>query len=366
MRTPVSVAVAGLGSRGQGLVRAFDQLPAAELRWIFDQSRRPALRIKRRVPHAGVAASFDDLLADEALDAIAIATPAASRFQLAHRALEAGKHVLVESPLALRSDDAELLAARAGAGNLRLMVGNELPFHPGARRLRELVAGGRLGEVFYVCADRQGLGAHREEGVLWSAGAQAVALVLWLVGDEPIEASARGGSYGGGAAPDVAFCHLRFATGIEAELRLSCIEPRERRALTVVASRAMGILDELDAERALTLYERGSGDAGADALGGEAERGDIVSPRLPVADTVLARCEHFVTSVRSPADDEQDSSGEGPAVVAVLQALQRSLERGGAGEAIGTRSPPPLVADAPASAPVGAPAGVIRFPLRSG
>jgi predicted dehydrogenase len=364
MRTPVSVAVAGLGSRGEGLVRAFDQLPAAELRWIFDQSRRPALRIKRQVPNAGVAASFDDLLADEALDAIAIATPAASRFQLAHRALEAGKHVLVESPLALRSDDAERLTARAGAGNLRLMAGHELPFHPGARRLRELVAGGRLGEVFYVCADRQGLGAHREEGVLWSVGAQAVALVLWLVGDEPIEASARGGAYGG-AAPDVAFCHLRFATGIEAELRLSCIEPRETRALTVVTSRGMGILDELDAERALTLYERGSGDGSADALAAESERGDIVSPRLPTADTVLARCEHFVTAVRSPGDD-QDASGEGPAVVAVLQALQRSLDQGGAGVPVGLRSPPPVAPDAPAGAPSGTPAGVIRFPRRSG
>jgi predicted dehydrogenase len=316
------------------------------------------------VPQAGVAASFDDLLADEALDAIAIATPAASRFQLAHRALEAGKHVLVESPLALRSDDAELLAARAGAGNLRLMAGHELPFHPGARRLRDLLSAGRLGELFYVCADRQGLGAHREEGVLWSAGAQAVALVLWLVGDEPIEASARGGAYGGGA-PDVAFCHLRFATGIEAEVRLSSLEPRETRQLTVVTSSGMAILDELDAERALTLYERGATDTGGlDELGAEAERGDIVCPRLPVADTVLARCEHFVTAVRSPAD-AQDGA-EGPAVVAVLQALQRSLDRGGAGEPLGTPDEPPATPAAPAGTPSGVPAGVIRFPLRSG
>ena len=365
MRTPVSVAVAGLGSRGQDLAQAFDQLPAADLRWIFDQSRHPALRIKRRVPHAGVAASFDDLLADEGLDAIAIATPAANRFQLARRALDAGKHVLVDSPAALRADDAELLATRAAAAKLRLMAGHELPFHPAARRLKELVANGRLGEVYYLHVDRQGLQARPEEGIVWSAGAEAVSAVLWLLGDEPIEAAARGGAYGAVGASDVAFCHLRFATGIEAEIRLSILEPRESRKLTVVASHGMGILDELDAERSLTLYTRSAHEDLSEDGGTAAERGDIVCPRLPVADTVLARCEHFVTAVRSPAGP-QEVAADGPVVVAALQALQRSLDRGGTSEPVGVPAESGVAPIARSGVASGAPAGVVQLPLRSG
>ena len=351
MRTPVSIGVAGLGARGQALVLALDASPAAELRWIFDQSPQAMLSLKRRVHYARAGSSFEDLLADEGLDAIAIATPASTHCQLARRALDAGKHVLVENPLALTAEDARALVARAHAGSRRLMACHQLSYLPAARRLQELLAEGRLGEIYYLWVSRQGLGSRREEGVLWEAAA-ALALAVWLVGDEPIEASASGGAFATGGRPDVAFCHLRFATGIETELRLSRLEARETRQLAVVGSRGMAVLDELDAERPLTLYERGAGGEPADARDREAltGRGEIVCPRLVSGDSLRSQCDHFLALVRS-GTDARVAAREAAVVVEVVQALERSLERRGTPEPVGAAGNPPV--------------GVIRLPLRS-
>jgi predicted dehydrogenase len=150
MRTPVSLGVVGLGEHGAALVRAFDQLPSAEVRWLFDQSPAAAMRVSRRVSYARLASRFDDLLADETLDAVAVATPPPTRGELTRRALDAGKHVLVEPPLALEAQEADDLVYRAESGNRRLVSSHAMRFHPGARRLKEQLAAGRLGEVQYL------------------------------------------------------------------------------------------------------------------------------------------------------------------------------------------------------------------------
>jgi predicted dehydrogenase len=338
MRTPVSLGVVGLGTRGRALVRAFDEIGSAEIRWLFDQKPAAATRAWPRASFAQPANRLDDLLDDETLDAVVIATPPPTRGELARRALDAGKHVLVEPPLALEAQEADDLVRRAETGNRRLVAGHPLHFHPAALKLKELVAAGRLGEVYYLYGGRQGLGG---EPVLWGAGAEAVSSLLWLVGDEPVEALARGGPCASDGA-DVAFCYLRFATGIEAELRLSSVEPAAVQRLTVVGSRGMATFDAL-AEHALTVHET------AEDVGGAPRRGDIVSPRLPATDPERAHCEYFLGSVA--ASGATGAGRTGAAVVAVLEALQRSLERGGTREVIG-----------PPGEPI---AGVIRLPIRS-
>jgi predicted dehydrogenase len=343
MRTPTSLGVVGLGAWGTALVRTLDELPSAQIRWLLDQSPAAAMRVWRRVPYARVAARFEDLLEDETLDAVIVATPPAARAEHVRRALDAGKHVLVEPPIALEAGDADDLVRRAETGKRRLVAGHALRFHPGAHRLRELVTGGRLGEIFYVYGSHQGLG-RAGDSVLWGAGAQAVSGLLWLVGDEPVEVIARGGPCAGADGADVAFCHLRFATGIEGELRLSAVEPARTQRLTAVGSRGMAVFDELDAEHPLTLHET------AEDAGGAPSRGDAWAPRLPRTDPVRAYCAHFLAAASAPGS-VSGGGRDGAAVVAVLEALQRSLERGGTREAIG---------------PVGEPiAGVIRLPIRS-
>jgi predicted dehydrogenase len=346
MRTPVSLGVVGLGSRGSDLVRAFDQLASAEVRWLFDQSPVAVMRAWRRVSYTRVAGRLEDLLEDETLDAVVIATPPPTRCELAARALAAGKHVLIEPPVALEAEEAEDLACRAESADRRLVTGHALHFHPAAQRLKQLLAEGRLGQIHYLYGSHQGLGRSGGETVLWGAGAEAVSTLLWALDDEPVEALARGGPCSGADGADVAFCHLRFATGIEAELRLSCVEPAPARQLTAVGSRGMARFDALDAARPLTVHETGTDADGA------ACPGDVVSPWLAAADPVRDHCEHFLAAVSAPSTATGKPGPTHPAaVVAVLEALQRSLERSGTREAIGAPG-----------API---AGVIRLPIRS-
>jgi predicted dehydrogenase len=319
LRTPVTVGVVGLGAWGLRLGQAFDSLPQAELRWLCDHNPEAHLRLRARYPGARITADFDALLNDESLDAIALATPAVSHYDLARRALEADKHVLVEKPLALRGDHADDLVQRSERNDRRLMVGNAHLFHPGIRRLKKLVAVGRLGEVYYVHAHHQDAGdAGSQENALWSLGTHDVSVVLHLLADEPVEVLARGGCYVQPEIADVVYCYLRFATGISAHLHLSLLDPTRVCGLTVVGSRRAATFDDTQPERKLTIEDKD---------------GDIVSPRLSDDEPLRIECAEFVAAIRS-RDPDLVTAREGAAAVSVLEALQRSLGDGGLPHAI--------------------------------
>jgi predicted dehydrogenase len=340
MRTPVSVAVVGVGGRSPALARTFETVRPCELRWVCDEAWTSGHGRFRR------AARLENVLDDETLDAVAIVAPPAARGELVRRALDAGKHVLVEPPFTLEGRDADELVRKAADGNLRLVSSSTLRFHPAASRFKELIATGRLGELYYLSASRLDLAsrADDDESVLWTEGAHALSLLLWLVGDEPLDVAAHGGPCGDREAADIAFCHLRFATGIEAELRLSRLEPQPTLRVTAVGSKGMSVLDELGGRLPLTIHKIArDGD-------GTTRSGDVVAPRLPEAAPLRDLCEHFLATVSAPGL-ASDTGRSGAAVVAVLEALQRSLEQGGTRVATGAQ-------DAPA-------AGVIRLPLRS-
>ena len=337
MRTPVTVGVVGLGDWGPLLVRMFDELPTAELRWLCDESPAALVRLQARFPSARTTVEIDELLADEALDAVVIATPPATHYKLACRAIDAEKHVFVETPLALTGAQAGDLVERATRRGRRLMAGHVLLFHPAVQRLKELLDSGRLGDVYYVLGNRLGLGdARHGESVIWDLGPHDVAAVLFLLGDEPIEVSARGGSYGEAGVVDAAFCSLMFATGIQAHLSLSWLEPQRTRRLRVVGSAGMALFDDLELERKLTVCERRAATSGSRALPHEAHgvAGDLVSVRLPAVEPLRLECEHFLAVVRSTAEMIAGAR-ESACVVNVLEALQRSLDRNGEPEEVG-------------------------------
>jgi predicted dehydrogenase len=352
MRTPVCVGVIGLGPWGEAVAHTLDDLTGADLRWICDERPEAATRLERHAPHVRVTTRPDTLLGDDDLDAVVLAMPAPVRADLVRRALDAGKHVLVQPPLAWRGDVADALLRAADQRGRRLMAGQLAPFRPGARRLKELIEAGRLGDLYYLYASR-----HRDDvtfggaGVVWDLGAEAVATLVWLVGDEPIEVAARGGCFTGGAGADVALCHLRFATGIEGQIRLSRLEAHESGRLTAVGSEAMAVFDELDRVRPLTLYQRAGGHGEA------AAPGDIVAPRVPAHEPLAIQCEHFLAAIRSPADPWADGR-EAASVVAVLEALERSLDSGGFPAPVGATPAWP-------AGPAGEGARVIPLPIRS-
>ncbi len=236
------VGVAGLGYWGPNLARNFAALPGCELAWCCDASPEARERIGRQFPSARLTDDLGELLGDPELDAIVLATPVPTHADLAVRVLEAGKHCFVEKPLAQSVVDAERAVAAAESSGQTLMVGHLLEYHPGVQKLKELAESGELGEeIYYIYGNRLNLGKLRaDENALWSLGAHDVSVVLYLAGEEPEEAIARGECYVRPGVEDVVFCFLRFPSGLSAHLHLSWLDPHKERRFTIVGSRPHG------------------------------------------------------------------------------------------------------------------------------
>ena len=180
---------AGVGGWGKNVVRVVGEL--ADLAWICDTDRARLDEYAQRYPQAQLTRDFGDLLADDEVEAVVIATPVPTHHELAKAALEAGKHVFVEKPPAMRVEEMEELVALAEARDLVLMPGHLLLYHPGVQKLKELIDAGELGEVLCVYGNRQNLGIVRtNENALWSLGVHDLSVILWLLGEEPSEAVA--------------------------------------------------------------------------------------------------------------------------------------------------------------------------------
>jgi predicted dehydrogenase len=322
----VKVGVAGLGYWGPNLARNFDLLPGAELAWICDTSEAARARWAPAFPGARATAEFDELLDDGALDAVVVATHVPSHPELALRALEAGKHVFVEKPLAQSAGEAERVVDAAREAGRVLMVGHLLEYHPGVEKLHELISGGELGEVRYLYSNRLNLGKLRaDENALWSLGAHDVSVMLLLAGEEPHECRAVGESFMREGVEDVVFCYLRFPSGLAAHLHLSWLDPHKERRFTVVGSRRMATFDDMEIERKVTVYDKGFDEDFSSYGEYIARSGDIWSPRVSNEEPLRIECRHFLERV---IDGAPPRSGPetGLRVVRVLEALQRSLE----------------------------------------
>jgi predicted dehydrogenase len=321
----VRVGVAGLGYWGPNLARNFDRLDGAELAWLCDESDERLQRHAAAFPGARRTASLEDLLSDDGLDAVALATPVATHAALALKVLEAGKHCFVEKPLAQSVEEAEQVVAAARAADRVLMVGHLLEYHPGVEALKQLVDGGELGDVRYIYSNRLNLGVLRpDENALWSLGAHDVSVILRLAGEEPYDCRAVGESYMQEGIEDVVFCYLRFPSGLAAHMHLSWLDPHKERRFTVVGSKKMATFDDMELERKLTVYDKGFDESWTSYGEYIARSGDTYSPRVPNDEPLRIECAHFVESVRSGT--EPRSGGEaGLRVVRVLDALQQSL-----------------------------------------
>jgi predicted dehydrogenase len=327
MSDPLRVGVVGLGYWGPNLARNFHAMPETTVVSCCDASPQARERTLTIVPGTRMTDRIEDLLEDEALDAIALATPVPTHAELAVRVLEAGKHCFVEKPLAQSVADAERAVEAAERSGRTLMVGHLLEYHPGVRKLKELADSGELGTIHYIYGNRLNLGKIRaDENALWSLGAHDISVLLHLVDEEPHELAARGESYVRAGVEDVVFCFLRFPSGISAHLHLSWLDPHKERRFTVVGSKRMATFDDMVVEGKLTVYDKGF-DEDARSYGEYITRsGDIFSPHVPNGEPLRLECEHFAASIRDGTAPRSDGRS-GLRVVRVLEALQRELEQ---------------------------------------
>jgi predicted dehydrogenase len=318
-----TVGVVGLGYWGPNLARNFDDL--GTLRWLCDADPEVRARFASRYPHAQLTGELDDLLADPGLEAVVIATPVPTHYPLAKRALEAGKHVLVEKPPAMHGDEMEELVAIAEERDLTLMPGHLLLYHPGVRKLKELVDTGELGEVLCIYGNRQNLGIVRtNENALWSLGVHDLSVILYLLDEDPVEAVAHGRDFLTEGVEDVVFCYLRFPSGKIAHMHLSWLDPHKMRRMTVVGDHKMAVFDDMELERKVTVYEKAPWKRAETYGEWQTRSGDIYIPKIPTDEPLRLECQEFLRLVQGEGDRRKVAS-DGAMVVRALERLTDSL-----------------------------------------
>jgi predicted dehydrogenase len=317
----LKVGQVGLGYWGRNLARVFDD--EADLAWLCDASEALREEFDRRYPNARVTGDFAEMIASD-IEAVVIATPVPTHFPLAKAALEAGKHVFVEKPPAMRVAEMEELIGLAEAHGLVLMPGHLLLYHPGVQKLKELVEEGELGEVLVVYGNRQNLGKIRkDENALWSLGVHDLSVILYLIQEEIVEAAAHGHAFLNEGVEDVVFCYLRFGSGKIAHMHLSWLDPHKMRRLTVVGRDKMAVFDDMDLDRKVTVYDKAPEQL-ADAYGEwQTRTGDVFSPKVSTAEPLRLECQHFLRLVQEGWDGRE--MHDGLEVVRALELLTESL-----------------------------------------
>jgi predicted dehydrogenase len=318
------VGQAGLGEWGKNLARNFADL--AELAWLTDPAEGKKEEFTARYPQAQWAASFDEMLADTQLDAVVIATPVPTHYELARQALEAGKHVFVEKPPAMKAAEIDELVAIAEARDLVLMPGHLLLYHPGVIKLKQLVDEGALGEVLMVYGNRQNLGVIRKhENALWSLGVHDLSVILYLLDEDPAEAVAHGQSLLKTGVEDVVFCYLRFPSGRVAHMHLSWLDPHKMRKMTVVGTEKMAVFDDMELDRKVTVYEKAPWKP-VDTYGEwQTRTGDIHIPKIATDEPLKLECRAFLSLVEGEGDRVRVAR-DGARVVRALDMLTASLD----------------------------------------
>jgi predicted dehydrogenase len=325
MSDRIRVAVVGLGYWGPNLVRNLFELPEAEVTAVCDLRPEHLEKIARRYPSVRTTREYEDVLADDRVDAVAIATPVSTHFPLAMQALEAGKHVFVEKPPAMRAAEMDELVRTAAERDRVLMPGHLLLYHPGVQKLKELVDTGELGEVLCVYGNRQNLGIVRtNENALWSLGVHDLSVILYLLDEDPETATAQGRDFLTPGVEDVVFCYLRFPSGKIAHMHLSWLDPHKMRKLTVVGREKMAVFDDMELERKVTVYEKSPWKRAETYGEWQTRSGDIYIPKISTAEPLRLECTYFLELVEGE-HDRAKVARDGARVVRALEMLTESL-----------------------------------------
>jgi predicted dehydrogenase len=323
------VGLIGYGYWGPNVLRNYMELKAADVRWVCDRDPQRLALAKTRYPSVVVTQDCADVLGDPEVDAVLIATPISTHFELARRALQAGKHVFVEKPMTASSDEARRLLEISNAAGLTLMVGHTFEYSPPVMKIKEIIDSGELGEIYFVTSSRVNLGLHqRDVSVIWDLAPHDFSILFYWMGEDPSQVSAFGRSCLDGGKPDVAFVNIEFPSGAVAEMQLSWLSPVKLRRTMIVGSRKMLLYDDTEAVEKVKIYDHGVTRHVEPGSFGEYQlsyrTGDIVSPHLSAQEPLFAEATEFVECVRSGRAPRTDARS-GLRVVSALERAERSL-----------------------------------------
>lgn len=333
----VKIGVAGFGYWGPKLVRNLREMPGADLRSVVDLDAERLARVRAQYPGLQTTQSYDELLGSD-VDAVVVATPIRTHFRLAKAALLAGKHVMVEKPLTATSAEGEELVDLAARMGLVLMVGHTFEYNAGIRALRDIVASGELGEIYYVDMARLNLGLFQADiNVLWDLAPHDLSILLYVLQRDPVAVSARGTASVTPGIHDVAYVELRFPDNILAHVHLSWLDPCKVRRVTIVGSKKMVVCNDLQEAEKIRIYDKGvhrpyETDEFQD-FHLAYRYGGISIPHIPFREPLRVQCEHFTECIRTGGQPQSDGR-VGLKVVRVLEQADKSLQNGGARESL--------------------------------
>jgi predicted dehydrogenase len=329
---PARVGVVGLGYWGPNIIRNLNELEQAEVRWICDLDQARLDLLTRRYPAVRSTRSFDDLLADPELDAVAIATPVSSHHSLALAALHAGKHVFIEKPLAASVAQAEELVAVAAERRLTLMPGHTFLYSPPVNAIRDLIHNGDLGDIYFISMSRVNLGLHQSDvSVAWDLGPHDFSILRYWLEATPSHVSATSRSCIFPTIPDVAFINLEFGEGAIAHVELSWLAPSKLRRTTIVGSRKMVVYDDVSNEP-VRIFDSGVMVDDPQSFGEfhlSYRTGEIVSPAMRPLEPLQVEMADFCRSIHT-GEAPRSSAEVGVEVVRMIEAVDASLGAQGA------------------------------------
>jgi predicted dehydrogenase len=328
----VTAAVVGLGYWGPNLLRVLYEQDDVTVRRVCDLDPARLAWAAARYPSVGVTSDIQELLDDPELDAIVLATPVHTHFELAVKTLQAGKHCFVEKPLASCAGEAEILAELAAETGLTLMCGHTFLYSPAVRTVKRLIDSGELGEVYFVSSSRVNLGLHQKDAsVVWDLAPHDFSILLYWLGENPEWVSAIGRASVVPHVTDIAFIDLSFPSGILAHVELSWLAPSKLRRTVVVGSEKMVVYDDTSVEP-VRIFDAGVTYRDPETFGEfhlSYRTGDIVSPRLDNSEPLALQAADFIASIRS---EKPTSSNVVLArdVVSLIEATEQSLLQRGA------------------------------------
>ncbi len=327
----VRVGVIGLGYWGPNLVRNLHDLPQAQVACICDSRADVLESVGQRYPAAERTTSYEDVLRDRTIDAVVVATPVSTHFEIAGAALRAGKHVLVEKPLATSSAEAAALIELAEENNLVLLPGHTFLYSPAVNLIRDLITSDELGDIYFLSASRVNLGPVRTDvSVIWDLGPHDFSILRYWFDETPTHVSAVSRGWVIPGIPDVAFIDLEFGSGPVAHVELSWLAPSKLRRTTIVGSRKMIIYDDTSSEP-VRIFDSGVMFRNPESFGEfqlSYRTGDIVSPRVEIAEPLLLEMSDFCDAVTGKSAP-RDSARLGLDVIRIIEGVERSLAMNG-------------------------------------
>lgn len=325
------VGIIGLGAWGWNVGRCFYELPDCDLVACSDLSEQRRNAAEKHWPGVKPFATVDEMFRGADIDAVVVSSPAVTHYPLVRKALHENYDVFVEKPFTLSVEHAEELLNLSEARSRVLMVGHLLEYHPVVEELRNLIQSGELGDIYYIYTQRVNLGRIRgDENALWSFAPHDISQILYMLGLDPIDVSARGQSFIQDGIEDVVFLSLFFENRIMAHIHISWLDPHKTRTTTVVGSKKMAVFDDTAASEKLRIYDSCAMPQQARSYGEaiQVRFGEIRIPRVSTAEPLKIECQHFLDCVahrRTPRSDAAD----GLRVVRILEAAQQSLEQDG-------------------------------------